>query len=193
MALTVPLPPSPTSPPSAPSTDAPPPESASEGESKAEQLRREHEELFHELRAVIPGAEVLFAFLLTVAFSQRMDTLTSTQRGVYYGTLLSAGAALVLLLAPSAFHRLRFRKHDKEAMMITATVEAIVALWLISLSIAGAVFLITDILFSTTWAALAAGGIFLLAVTCWWIIPLSRRAAQDTPRDDMPTRYSSGR
>jgi hypothetical protein len=144
-------------------------------ETPAERLEREHEELFHELRSIIPGAEVLFAFLLTVAFTERMETLTSLQRGVYYGTFMCAGVALVLLLGPSAFHRVQFRQRDKDAMMRTANVEAIIALALISLSIAGAVFLITDLLFATVLATVIAVAIWSVASTLWWIVPLSRR------------------
>lgn len=146
-----------------------------EDETAAERLEREHEELFHELRSIIPGAEVLFAFLLTVAFTERMETLTSVQRGVYYGTFMCAGTSLVLLLSPSAFHRVRFRHRDKDAMMRKANVEAIAALALISTSIAGAVFLITDLLFSTVLATVTGVAIWAVASTLWWIVPLSRR------------------
>ncbi|MBI5089614.1 MAG: hypothetical protein HZB15_12380 [Actinobacteria bacterium] len=156
-----------------------PDSSARADENHAERLDREHEQLFHELRSIIPGAEVLFAFLLTVAFSQKIDELTSLQRGVYYTTFMLAGSALIVLLGPSAFHRVQFRKSDKEAMMRLANVEAIVALVLISLSLVGAVFLITDRLFSTTWA-IVAGAIFgVVASLLWWAVPLSRRAERD--------------
>ena len=150
-------------------------EAPPDGETAAERLEREHEELFHELRAIIPGAEVLFAFLLTVAFTERMETLTTLQRGVYYGTFMCGGTSLVLLLGPAAFHRVQFRQRDKEALMRTANVEAIAALVLISASIAGAVFLITDLLFSTLLATVTAVAIWLLASALWWILPLSRR------------------
>jgi hypothetical protein len=148
-------------------------------EDHAERLDREHEQLFHELRSIIPGAEVLFAFLLTVAFSQRSDELTSLQRGVYYATFMLAGSALIVLLGPSAFHRVQFRKRDKEALMRIANVEAIVALVLISLSLVGAVFLITDRLFTTTWAVVAAATFGLAASALWWAVPLGRRAQRD--------------
>jgi hypothetical protein len=152
--------------------------SAVDQETPAERLEREHEELFHELRAIIPGAEVLFAFLLTVAFTQQMDKLSSLQRGVYYGTFMTAAVALVALLGPAAFHRVRFRRRDKEAMMRAANIEAIVALALISLSIAGAVFLITDLLFTTVFATITSTTIWTVTSILWWVVPLSRREAE---------------
>src|SRR6187431_3070411 len=118
-------------------------------ETDSERLEREHEELFDELRSIIPGVQVLFAFLLTVAFTERFEDLTDLQRGVYYATFFCAGLTLVLLLAPSSFHRIRFRQHDKDALLRAANVEALAALALLAFSIAGTVFLITDVMFST--------------------------------------------
>ena len=144
-------------------------------ESHDEQLQREHEQLFHELRAIIPGAAVLFAFMLTVAFSDRFEDVTTLQRSVYYVTLLTAGTALLLLLAPASFHRVQFRRHDKEVMMRVANTEAIVALVLVSLAIAGAVFLITDLLFTTVAAVAVAVALWVVTSLVWWGVPLSRR------------------
>jgi len=143
-------------------------------------LDREHEQLFHELRSVIPGAEVLFAFLLTVAFTERFDTLTSSQQTIYFTTFLLAAASLVLLLAPTAFHRVRFRQQDKEAMLRLANVEVIVALILVSLSIAGALLLITDLMFSRSVAWLVAVVAWLVANVLWWGFPLARSARDES-------------
>ena len=146
-------------------------------ETQDERLQREHEQLFHELRAIIPGVEVLFAFMLTVAFTERFERLTDVQRWVYYATFLCAGVAILLLLAPASFHRVRFRQDDKEAMMRTANVEAISALVLISLAIAGTVFLITDLMFSSGAAAAVSAAIWLATSALWWGVPLAREAA----------------
>jgi hypothetical protein len=150
-------------------------------ESKAEELEREHEELFHELRSMIPGAEVLFAFLLTVAFTNRFADATQLQKQVYYATFLCAGAALVLLLAPAVYHRVQFRQRDKENMMRTANVEALTASLFMVASIAGTVFLITDLIFSAGWAAGAAGVLAATAAGLWWILPLSQRIRSGAP------------
>jgi hypothetical protein len=144
-------------------------------ESHDEQLQREHEQLFHELRAIIPGAEVLFAFMLTIAFSNRFEDITSLQRWVYYIALLGAGTALLLLLAPASFHRVQFRRHDKEAMMRIANREAIVALVLISVSVAGTVFLITDLMFTTVAGVAVAAVMWVATGIVWWGVPLVRR------------------
>lgn len=151
-------------------------------ESADERLEREHEQLFHELRAIIPGAEVLFAFMLTVTFTQRFEQLTEVQRSVYYATLLCAGISLLLLLAPASFHRVRFRRHDKEMMMRVANTETIAALILISLSVAGTIFLITDVMYSTEAAVAVGAAIWLCTGALWWGLPL-RRTWRDRLQD----------
>src|SRR4030095_16999513 len=94
-----------------------------EDESVKERLEREHSELLEELRALIPGAEVLFGFLLAIRFTGEFKELTTVQRYVYYGTLVRTAVALVLLLAPSAYHRLRFREGDKDVLLRKGTRE----------------------------------------------------------------------
>lgn len=145
------------------------------GESKDERLAREHEELFHELRSIIPGVQVQFAFLLTVVFTQRFATLNEFQRDVYYATFLLAAASLVLLFAPAAFHRVQFRQRDKEVMLRAANVEVIGGLVLISLSLAGTVLLITDLMFPTELAIAVSVVALAAASLLWWAFPVARR------------------
>jgi len=154
-----------------PDEDDPPPA----GESEQQRLDREHEQLFHELRSIIPGVQLQGAFLLTVAFTQRFETLNGFQRDVYYVTFLLAAASLVLLLAPPAFHRVQFRRHDKDMLIRAANVEVIAALFLISLSLAGTLLLITDLLFPVGIAVAAAVVTFVMSSLLWWAFPVARR------------------
>ena len=144
-------------------------------ETPHDRVQREHEQLFHELRAIIPGVQVLFAFMLTVAFTDRFHDLTDPQRWVFYLTFLCAGVGLVLLLAPASYHRVQFRRGDKDTLLRVANVEALTALVLISLAVAGTVFLITDLLFTTDAAVAVAATMWVLVSVLWWGVPLARR------------------
>ena len=145
------------------------------GETEQERLDREHEQLFHELRAIIPGVQIQGAFLLTVAFTQRFERLNDFQRDVYYVTFLLAAGSLVLLLAPPAFHRVQFRQHDKEMMIRAANLEVIAALVLVSLSLAGTLLLITDLIFPVGIAIAAAVVTLVVTSLLWWAFPIARR------------------
>ena len=63
-------------------------------EDPQERTAREMIELLQELRIVIPGVQVLFAFLLTVPFNQRFTELNTVQRDVFFSTLLFTAAAV---------------------------------------------------------------------------------------------------
>jgi hypothetical protein len=146
-----------------------------ENESEEERLDRNLIELLTELRVALPGVQVLFAFLLTVPFTQRFTTLTSTQEKVYYATLLLTTASTVLLIAPSAHHRINFRQQDKAYIVFLANKLTILGLMFLALAMSGVVFLITDVLYGSTATAVATGGALLAFSTLWYAIPIYRR------------------
>jgi Family of unknown function (DUF6328) len=153
-------------------------EQAQEREDVKERLEREHEELLHELRSVIPGAQVLFGFLLAIRFTNQFDELDDTQRWVYYFALLATATALVCFMAPAAYHRLRFRTGDKEFMMQKGNREAIAGTVAIGLAFTAVLFLVTDFVFDTPQAVVAAIVLFSVIAWRWWVLA-ALRAWQD--------------
>jgi hypothetical protein len=145
------------------------------GESPKERVDRELIELLNGLRVILPGVQVLMAFLLTVPFSSGASRITSTERSVYFVTVLLTATAIACLAAPAAYHRVRFREGDKERMLFTSNVYAIVGLALLALAMTGVVFLITSVLFDNSLAVVVA--IFVLATfgALWFGIPLWRK------------------
>jgi hypothetical protein len=153
-------------------------------EDAKERIDRELSELLEEVRVALPGAEVLFAFLLGVAFTERVTELSPTLRAVYFATLLLTAAATALLIAPTAYHRLRFREGDKERLLVSATRMAIASLVLLLLAVAGAVWVVGDLLYAPTFAWMTAGVMAVWFVWFWFGLPLSRRASDDAHRPD---------
>ena len=144
-------------------------------EDEKERLDRELIELLNELRVALPGVQVLFAFLLIVPFSQRFAQVTSLQKDVYYAAVLCTTLATILFIAPTALHRIEWRQKDKARMLVTSNRLAIVALAFLALAMVAVVFIITDVLFEATVAALVAalaGGLF---AWFWFGLPLLRR------------------
>ena len=141
-----------------------------------EKERRDRElmELLNELRVALPGIQVLFAFLLTVPFTQRFPVITETQRNVFFAAFLTAAGATAFFIAPTAYHRIRFREGDKERMLKTANTLAIIGTVFLAVSIVCVVFLITDLLFTTSAAAIVAGLAAGLFAGLWYGLPLVR-------------------
>jgi amino acid transporter len=149
-------------------------------EDPEERLNRELIELLNELRVALPGAQVLFAFLLTVPFSGRFRMLTDGQRAIYFATFVGTTIATGLFMAPTAYHRIRFRQGDKERMLRTSNAFAIVGIAFLALSITLAVLLITDLLFG--WSVAVGVGVVVLGflVWVWFAIPLLRRVRDES-------------
>ena len=139
-----------------------------DAEDLKERLEREHNELLQELRSLIPGAEVLFGFLLAVSFTNQFSELDDAQRYVYYGTLVSTAVALVLYLAPASYHRLRFREGDKDYMLRKANREAIAGTVASSFALTGVLYLVTTFVFGTTEGVVAAVAFFAFTAWRWW-------------------------
>ena len=140
-----------------------------------ERLNQEWQELLEELRVVLPGTEVLFAFLLTVPFSQRFSEVTRADRTVYFVAFLAAAAATLLLVAPSAQHRLLWRRRRKDTQLHIATGFAIAGTACLAVAVASVVYLVTHLIYSDWRPALATGGAIALVLFGWYAVPLALR------------------
>jgi hypothetical protein len=148
-------------------------------ESEMERLDRNLSELLQELRVALPGVQVLFAFLLTIPFSQRFQQLTTAQERIYLGILLATTVSAVLLIAPSAYHRINFRQQDKGRLVFLSNTLAIVGLAFLALAMTGVVLLVTDFLFATPVTVVCTTLATLMFALFWYALPLRRRVRSD--------------
>jgi hypothetical protein len=77
-------------------------QAAESGEDIKRRVEREHRELLEELRALIPGAEVLFGLLIATRFTEQFAALLPRQVLAYHIALAATAVALVLFIAPAA-------------------------------------------------------------------------------------------
>ncbi len=145
------------------------------GESRDERLNRELIELLNELRVALPGVQVLFAFLLAVPFTQRFDEITSFQKNVFMVALLATAAGTIMMIAPTAFHRIRWREHDKEALLRISNKLALVGTVFLAIAMSATVFLITDLIFKAPVTAIVTSVIVLMFAWFWYAWPLLRK------------------
>jgi hypothetical protein len=142
---------------------------------ETERHHRELVELLNELRVALPGVQVLFAFLLTVPFTGRFDSLTAIQTAVFTGAFFATGVASILLMAPSAYHRMRFRGGDEERMLRTANRWALIGLGFLAAALIQVVYLVADLVASTPLAVIASITTAGLAFGLWFALPMLRR------------------
>ena len=139
---------------------------------------RELIELLNELRVALPGVQVMFAFLLAVPFQQGFTKATDTQKGALFVALICTAVATALLIAPSSFHRIQWRAHDKEKLLVISNGLTIAGLVFLAFAVTAAVFLVTDYLFGGPTSTWVTTGIGVLFAVLWYVIPLYRRAKQ---------------
>ena len=143
-------------------------------ETEYERLDRNFNELLQELRVSQTGVQILFAFLLTLPFTQRFTEVSSFQKDVYFATLLLSGCASILFIGPVSWHRVLFRRQEKREVVFAANLMAIGGLVCLSLAMVGVILFISDFLFSATAAVIAAGCLGLMIVVLWYTLPLIR-------------------
>src|SRR5215204_6624465 len=114
-------------------TDLAPPLSE-RNETELQRADRHLAELMQEVRVAQMGVQVLFGFLLTVPFTVRFEGLGTGERTLYFATLAAAGAAAMLLIAPTSHHRLLFRCGDKHHVVRMAHRYALMGLVCVALS-----------------------------------------------------------
>jgi MFS family permease len=144
-------------------------------ETEAQRDDRNLAELLQELRVAGLGVQVLFGFLLSLPFTNRFVKLSHGQRDLYLACLLLAAVATALLLGPVAYHRLVFRRGQKEGLVRAASMMAIIGLVTVGLAISAAVLLVTSFVASGLAAALITVSVVMTLSALWFALPLSRR------------------
>ena len=144
-------------------------------ESEGERLDRNLAELLQELRVALPGVQVLFAFLLAVPFQQGFKEITPFQEKAYFITLILTAISAALLISPTSYHRMTFRRGQKDHLISIANRLAIAGIGCLALAMTGAIMLITDVLFGTTATVVFSAAALSMFVALWGLLPLRRR------------------
>jgi hypothetical protein len=169
------------------------------GETPLQRADRAYGEILQEIRVAQTGVQILFAFLLALAFTSRFGSVTVFQRDTYVVTLLMCAAATALLIAPAAFHRVVYRRRLKQHLVHFANRLALSGLVLLMLSLASAVLLILDVVLGRWPAVVMASGTFAWFLAWWFMLPMRSRiqhqagdrhpiteSLPDTTLDSMP-------
>jgi hypothetical protein len=149
----------------------------SRGETLDQVLDRNLAELLQELRVAFTGVQILFAFLMSLAFTQRFSELDDFDLTVYTVTLVSTALATLVFIAPVSFHRLVFRRRQKSALVLIADRLLIIGLALLAPAICGALLLILDVALGRWQAVVGSSLTALVALLTWYVLPLAVRRA----------------
>lgn len=142
------------------------------GETELQRLDRNFSELLQEVRVAQTGVQILFAFLLTLAFTPRFAEITTFQRDLYIVTMLLTAAATGLLIAPVGYHRVTFRQRMRPQLVDSANWLALGGLAFLMLALTSSILFITDVVVGRGWALVITAGSALWFVVFWFGLPV---------------------
>jgi hypothetical protein len=143
-------------------------------ESEKERLDRELIELLNELRIALPGVQVLFAFLLILPFSNGFSKVSEGEKIVYFAAVLCTMLSTAMFIAPTTYHRIRFRDGDKKRLIDISNRLAIAGTVLLAAAMSCAIYLISEFVFNV-WVGVAATAFTALTfASFWYALPLRR-------------------
>jgi hypothetical protein len=168
------------------------PAARSRGETVEQVLDRNFGELLQELRVAFTGVQILFAFLLALAFTQRFHELDGFQIGVYTVALMSSALATMVLIAPVSFHRMVFRRRQKAALVAVADQLLVIGLAILVPTMCSSVLLILDVVLGRWPAIVGATLTAFVALLTWYVLPVTVRRSAPVSSQEPARRPWSG-
>ncbi|MGF1425607.1 DUF6328 family protein [Kitasatospora sp. LaBMicrA B282] len=144
-------------------------------ESPQERADRNLVELLQELRVVQTGVQILFAFLLGLAFTDRFTRLDLAQKTIYVTSFLLTVVAAALLATPVALHRGLFHRGAKRRIVDLSTRLTELGLAVLALALNTAVLLLMDVVLGPAAAVGITAASTLMFAGLWFALPRALR------------------
>jgi ABC-type multidrug transport system permease subunit len=145
-------------------------------ESPSERADRNFSELVQELRVSQTGVQILFAFLLTLAFSGSFPDESTVFSYVLTAALLAAACSSLCFMAPVVVHRTSFRLGGKDRLVWVTHRFAMAGLVLLALAMLLSIWIVIAYLFTYLAAHVISGVLAAVVVVLWVVVPLHFRA-----------------
>ncbi len=147
-------------------------------EAPLQRADRNFAELLQELRVAQTGVQILFAFLLTLSFTDRFAAIDAFQRGVYVFTLVASAMTVALLIAPVAVHRLVFQRGRKRELVRVGHRLVLSGLLSLAVTMLAGVLLVLDVVVGRVAAVSVIAALAAVFVALWVGLPLWLRRGE---------------
>jgi hypothetical protein len=131
-------------------------------------------ELLTERRVALPGAQVLLGFLLAAPLATRFARTSELDRVLLYLCTVVTASGVLLLMAPSVYHRIRWHEGGKQDVVAVGNQLFLDGTTCLALGLFFAVFVIAELIIGTVAAAVATAVVLAVAVSTWYLLPLTR-------------------
>jgi Kef-type K+ transport system membrane component KefB len=140
-------------------------------ETDASRLDRNYGEQLQELRVAQTGVQILFAFLLGIAFQSRFAQITTPERVLYCITLICAACSAILLISPAAAHRILFRRHLKDELVALTAMVAAIGLVFLGIAMLTGLALVLTVAVDETFGIVVSVALAAVLIGVWYLAP----------------------
>jgi hypothetical protein len=129
-----------------------------------------------EIRVVLPGAQALLGFQFSAFLSDAFERLSSVAQAVHFASVTTMALAVVLLMAPAAFHRIATGGDDRREVDVFGSYAMLGAMFFLALSMAGDFYVVVRMVTRSETLAIAGPIAALIAAfALWFAVPLLAR------------------
>lgn len=140
------------------------------------EVRIEH--MLTEARVMLPGAQALLGFQLSIMLSQGFSSLPASSQLVHTLALAAIALAIILLMAPAAFHRISFDGENTEEFHRLGSALLLSAAVPLAFGIVGDLYVAVAKALDAPILGVAAAVVAALMLAALWLVqPLLLRAS----------------
>ncbi|MFG2486227.1 MULTISPECIES: DUF6328 family protein [Streptomyces] len=144
-------------------------------ESVEERADRQWQELIQEIRVAQTGVQILFGFLLTVAFTPHFQGLPQIDKVIYIVTVVLGALATGALIGPVSFHRIVSGRQIKPEAVAWASRLTFTGLILLLATCTSALLLVLRVATHNAIVPWLVAGVLAWYLLCWFVLPLWAR------------------
>jgi hypothetical protein len=152
-------------------------------DSDRDELRSRYYGLLQENRVLLPGVQILVAFIITVPFNSRFLELDGFGEVMWGLALMSGCLAVITLLTPIVFHRVGGRTR-RSARLVWGIRMQRVGIVAFGLSLVSAVVVVARFVAGNGWAAATSAAILVMFIACWLAVPFVGRNSTTDASDE---------
>ena len=153
-----------------------------EQEGDEQEITNKIKHVLLESRMVLPGAQALFGFQLATILVEGFEKLPASSKYVHLASLSLIALAIILLIAPAAYHRIVEEGEETEHFHRVASRLILASMVPLALGICGDLFVVVRKVTESVTAAIAGACLMLLIFYgLWFGFTLYRRSRRASP------------
>jgi uncharacterized protein DUF6328 len=151
-------------------------------------LPQKIDQMLTEARVILPGAQALLGFQLSVVLTQSFETLPSASKIVHAVALGLVALCTILLMTPVAYHRIVYSGEASKSLLALGSRFLVAATLALALGLSADVYVVIAKITQSTIIGIAIGGATLLMLLgLWHVSPLLLRVQDEQVDANMIT------